>query len=142
MTIPEVEMNLVENLLKQLTSKFGQDSPLNTYSGKVLDYLEITIDYRNNGKVKFSMQEYINILLEEVPFEMDGTAKTLATNHLFNVNTKKLTEAKAQLFHHIVVDLIYFCRKTRQDIQTAVAFLRTWVKSPDKDDYKKSNTIY
>jgi len=34
---------------------------------KVCEYLGITIDYRQIGKVKFSMEEYINKLLEEAP---------------------------------------------------------------------------
>ena len=33
--------------------------------------------------------------------------------------------------------LLYLCRHTRQDIQTAVTFLCTRVKEPDEDDYKK-----
>jgi len=41
------------------------------------------------------------------------------------------------LFHHIVMKLLYLCRRTRQDIQTAVAFLCTRVKELDEDDYKK-----
>jgi len=45
---------------------------------------------------------------------MDGTTKTLAANHLFNVNdgAKKLTEERAQLLHHIVAKLLYLCRRT------------------------------
>ena len=85
------------------------------------------------------MKEYVEKLLQETPYDMEGNARTPAAIHLFNVNdgAEKLTEDKAQLFHHIVAKLLYLCRRTRQDIQTAVAFLCTRVKSPDKDDYKK-----
>jgi len=48
-----------------------------------------------------------------------------------------LDEDKAQLFHHLVAKLLYLSRRSRQDIQTAVAFLCTRVQSPDMDDYKK-----
>jgi len=48
-----------------------------------------------------------------------------------------LDEDKAQLFHHLVAKLLYLSRRSRQDIQTAVAFLCTRVQSPDTDDYKK-----
>jgi len=70
---------------------------------------------------------------------MEGNARTPAAIHLFNTNdgADKLSEDKAQLFHHIVAKLLYLCRRTRQDIQTAMAFLCTRVKNPDKDDYKK-----
>jgi len=130
----------VEDILKQLTLKFGQDGPLTTNRGKVLDYLGMTIHYQVKGKVKFSMLEYINKLLEKVPHDMDGTAKTPAAKNLFNINdgAKKLTEERAQLFHHIVAKLLYLCRITQQDIQMAIAFLCTRVKRPDEYYDKKS----
>jgi len=85
------------------------------------------------------MEDYIKKILEEAPHDMNGTAKTPAASHLFNTNdrAKKLSEEKAQLFHHIVTKLLYLCRRTRQDIQTTIAFLCTRVKEPDEDDYKK-----
>jgi len=47
---------------------------------------------------------------------MNGTAMTLAANHLFNVNdvVKKLTYNKAEQFHHMVTKLPYLCRRTHQ----------------------------
>ena len=69
------------------------------------------------------MQDCIKKLLEESPCDMDGTANTPATNHLFNMNdnTRKLIKEKAQLSHHLVPKLLYLCRMTRHEIQTAVA---------------------
>ena len=52
-----------------------------------------------------------------------------------------MPENKAQLFHHLVAILLYLCRCTRQDIQTAVPFLCTRVKEPDEDDYKKLTKV-
>jgi len=59
---------------------------------------------------------------------MQGKAKTPASNHLFNTNpeNKKLREAHWQLFH-LVAELLYLSKGTRQDIQMAVAFLCTRV---------------
>lgn len=88
------------------------------------------------------MFQYINKLIDELPDIMVWTAKTPATSQLFPINQDctKLTEKKAQLFHHLVTKLLYLCRCTRQDIQTAVAFLCTRVKNPDTDDYKNAHT--
>jgi len=104
--------------------KFGRDSPLTTKRGKVLEYLGMTFDYRQKRKVKISMKEFIKKLLEEVPPDMDQTARTPAANHLFNVNkgAKILSCNKSELFHHIVTKLLHLCRQTCQDIQTAVDF--------------------
>jgi len=136
--ISHADKNVVENILKKLNDKFGQESPLTTCRGKVLEYLGMKIDHRQKGKVKFSMYEYIKKMLEELPTNMEGLATTPASSHLFNTNPgcKKLCEEKGQLFHHLVAKLLYLSKRTRQDIQTAVAFQCTRVREPDTDDYK------
>jgi len=101
------------------------------------------IDYRKKGVVTFSMKEYIEKMLKETPYDMEGNARTPTAIHLLNTNdgADKLSEDKAQLFHHIVAKLLYLCRRTRQDIQTAIVFLCTRVKNPDEDDYKKLTRV-
>ena len=44
---------------KKLNDKFGQESPLPTCWGKVLEYLGIKINYRQQGKVKLTMYDYV-----------------------------------------------------------------------------------
>jgi len=84
--------------------------------------------------------------LEEVPYDMNRTAKTPAANHLFNVNDRaiKLQKDKADFFHYLVAKLLYLCRRTQQDIQTDVAFLCTRVKIQMRMTIKSSQgyTIY
>ena len=122
--ISHVEAKVVEVVIMKLTSKFRKDSPLGTSQLKVLKYLGMTIDYATKDKLKISMYKYIYKMLAELPSDMNGLAKTPAATHLFNVNpeAKKLSEEKGQLFHHLVAKLLYLCRRTRQDIKTAVAF--------------------
>ena len=43
----------------------------------------------------------------------------------------------ADAFHHTVYQLLFAANRARQDIQTAVSFLTTQVKAPDKDDWGK-----
>jgi len=66
-----------------------------------------------------------------------------AATHLFEVNESglKFKTSEAELFHHNVAKLLLLCKHERPDIQRAVAFLYTWVKSPDQDDYKKLTQI-
>jgi hypothetical protein len=65
--------------------------------------------------------------------------------HLFTVReeskAKFLPEAQAQAFHHTVAQLLFLCKRTRRDIQTAVSFLTTCVKGPDKDDWGKLKCV-
>jgi len=60
------------------------------------------------------MYEYIENLLSELTSDMNGSAKTPASGHLFNVNpeSKKLPKTTAQLFHHLVAKLLYLSRCT------------------------------
>jgi len=88
----------------------------------------------------------MNILkktLEELPMNIEGLATTPASSYLFNTDPgcKKLCEEEGQLFHHLVAKLLYLSKQTRQDIQTAVAFLCTRVREPDTDDYKKLTEV-
>ena len=50
--ISNVDKIVVEDILKKLNKKFGQESPLTTSRRKVLDYLG-KINYRQKGRVKF-----------------------------------------------------------------------------------------
>ena len=50
---------------------------------------------------------------------------------------RKLNEELADAFHHTVYQLLFAANRARRDIQTAVSFLTTQVKAPDKDDWGK-----
>jgi len=101
------------------------------------------IDYKEKGKVIFSMYDYINKMIKELPHDTERVSKTPAANHQFMTNkmSKALSENEAQLFHHLVEKLLYLCQCTRKDIQTAVAFLCMRIIKPDIDDYKKLTDV-
>jgi hypothetical protein len=138
--ISHADPKVVNGVLDQLQGRYGKESPLTVTRGKVHNYLGMTIDYSEDGKVHFTMFDYIMNMLVDLPADMDGEAATPASAHLFQVNEKdpeKLDEDLAQLYHHNVAKLLFLSRRARPDIQTLVAFLCTRVKAPDTDDYKK-----
>ena len=67
------------------------------------------------------------------------TAKTPASEHLFKMHEdiQVLLEKQVAIFHTFVVKNLFASKHTQPDISVAVAFLCTWVKNPDKDDWKK-----
>ena len=103
------------------------------------DYLGMQIDLSKDGLVQILMREYITKILDEIPDEFDGEATTPAANHLRKVDDGciKLSEEREEFFHHNVAKLLFLSKRARFDIQIAISFLTTRVKSPDEDDYKK-----
>ena len=137
--ISHTDPKAVDQVIGLLCNEFGQEGPLTITRGKMHDYLGMTLDFSIPQKVQIQMYEFIDKMLADLPTDMDGTARTPAADHLFTVNPtpKSLPEETAILFHHNVAKLLFLCKRARPDLQTAVAFLCTRVKTPDEDDYKK-----
>ena len=91
----------MEDIIAQLNANIGKESLLSTTLVKVLEYLGMTLDYSTKGKVKVSMYITSKILFKLLS-EINGSTKTSAATHLFNINleTKKNQKATLQLFHH------------------------------------------
>jgi hypothetical protein len=137
--ISHISSDVVTSMIEMVESEFGKEAPLTVTRGKVHIYLGMTIDYSTDGKVRFSMIDYIKDILDELPGDMDGENTTPAANFLFDVDDdcENLDAETAEFFHHNTAKLLFLCKRARPDIQTAVAFLCTRVKQPDTDDYKK-----
>jgi hypothetical protein len=88
---------------------------------------------------------YLKNVIEQLPEEISGRALSPAAEHLFAVRDKSkarvLEEERASAFHHTVAQLLFMCTRARRDIQTAVAYLTTRVKSPNKDDWGKLKRV-
>ena len=127
-------------MISKLELRYGKEAPLSITRGYIHEYLGMKIDFSEKGKVKFSMPEYIDRMIEDTPDELlKGPASTPAANHLFQVNpdAKKLDTSSAIIFHHLIAQLLYLGKRTRPDVLTAVSFLCTRVQNPDMDDWKK-----
>lgn len=143
--ISHVDPAVVTEIIELLKEEYGKESELSIHRGKVHKYLGMTLNYSIDGKVMIVMKDYIEEMLAGLPKEMSGIlAVSPAANHLFIVDDKnpvKLNEEMAVIFHHNTAKLLFLCKRARPDIQTAVAFLTTRVKSPDEDDYRKLGRV-
>ena len=104
--------------------------------GKKHDYLAMSFNYSKQGAVVICMKKYIEKMLQEFPCpnEIKGNAKTPAGEHLFKVNKKGeyIGDVKAEVYHTTVAKALFLCKRSRLDIQLAVAFLGTRVQTPDE----------
>ena len=137
--ISHVDAAVNTEVIEMINKEFGKEAPLTVNRGKIHDYLGMTLDFTEDGKVKIKMLDYVEKMLAETPKEMDGKAPTPAANHLFDVDEDSplLEEARAQVFHTFVAKTLFLCKRARPDLQTAVAFLTTRVREPTEDDNKK-----
>jgi hypothetical protein len=139
---PSVLTRMTEWLKSTYERLFDDGSGGMTISrGKINDYLGMTLDFTVPRKVKITMIDYVKdmMLLFFDHDKSDSTAKTPAAEHLFRVNnaSTSLTQEAATIFHNFVAQCLFLTKRARPDISTAVAFLTTRVKGPDKDDWKK-----
>jgi hypothetical protein len=137
--ISHVDQSVLDVVAQSLSDRYGKHKPLTVHRGPVHDYLGMTIDYSEAGKVKFIQKDYVEGILDEAPTDFDGTATSPAANHLFKVNddAEKLDDEQAATFHRLTAKILYLCKRSRPDFQTAVSFLTTRVTHPDIDDWNK-----
>jgi hypothetical protein len=118
---------------------------LSMHMGSKHDYLGVDLEFNDYGTLDVLMVNYLKSVIAEFPEMITGKAAMPAANHLFTVRDKKegraLKEEKALVFHHTVAQLLFMSTRARRDIQMAVAFLTTRVKSPDNDDWRKLKRV-
>ena len=106
--------------------------------GNKHDYLEMDFKFMDNRSLEVSMFQYLDGTIDEFSELITGKSATPAADHLFSVRdtdeAKYLLGEKAIAFHHTTAQLLFLSLRARRDIQTAVSFLTTRVKKPDKDN--------
>ena len=123
-----------------LENKYGEHGKVKIHHGKIHDYLGMTFDYSQKGKVIIDMISYIEDMLEEFPknFQKNETAMMAAAENLFaKGHGKKLNKEHANIFHRIIAKGLFICKRARLDIQLTIAGLCTRVKEPDESDWSK-----
>ena len=133
----------IETLREEYESVFEDGSGnLKVQRGKVLKYLGMTLDFTTAGQVKVSMFDYVDDLLRDykkaAPEEHE-TKSSAAPRNVFVVGNdcEKLDKKKAEQFHHLVAKTLFVTKRARPDTGTAVSFISTRVRAPDKQDWTK-----
>jgi hypothetical protein len=110
--------------------------------GNIHNYLGMTLDYTVRGQVKITMFDYVEEILpafDKAEPKGGGTKTSTAPDSLFKVDEScaKLAQKKDVEFHNLVAKTLYATKRARPDTCTAIAFLTTRVREPDKDDWTK-----
>jgi hypothetical protein len=75
--ILHVSTKVVDDLITNLDSKFGKETPLSKSRGKVHDYLGMTLDFSVPGQVTVTMIDYIKMICMDLPKDMVGKCSEL-----------------------------------------------------------------
>jgi Zn-finger protein len=136
---------MIKWLRQEYESIFEDGSGQMTVSrGKVHKYLGMTLDYTVRGQVKITMINYVDEILtafDKADPKGGGTKTSAAFENLFRIDEdcEKLQPNKAVEFHNLVAKTLYATKRaTRPDTCTAIAFLTTRVRAPDKDDWDQA----
>jgi len=76
--VSHIDTRVVDGVLKQINDAYGKEVPITITRGKVHDYLGMTLDFSDEGKVKITLYNYIKKMLAELPPDMTGEAPTPA----------------------------------------------------------------
>ena len=105
--ISHPDPDVVSKIIQILESIYG---PISIERGNKLTYLGMDLDFLSPGELGVSMIPYLQEVVDEFPEDIQSKkAKTPAANHLFDVNdsAEKLTKEKADVFHHVVAQLLW-----------------------------------
>ena len=133
----------IEELRQEYESIFEDGSgEMKVSRGKVHKYLGMTIDFSVKGQCKISMFDYIEEILkafEKVAPKETGTKSSAAPKDLFALDEscEKLPKDRAEHFHSLVAKVLFATKRARPDTGTAVSYLTTRVREPDRQDWHK-----
>jgi hypothetical protein len=130
--ISHMKQSVIDSVFDDLNKEFGTTrKPLAATTGMIHDYLGITIDYSERGKVMFTMHDYLEDIVDEMPDDMNGTAPTPASDNLFDVDEDSiaLNKKESDFFHRTTARLLFAAKRARPDLKVAVAYLCTRAKA-------------
>jgi hypothetical protein len=117
-----------------LGSEYGE---LSVESGKMVTYLGMVLETKENGDIELRMDGCIQSVLGSFEeYKSIRKCTTPATISLFKVGSpgELLCEKDKSRFHTTVARLLYLSKRTRPDIQLPVLYLCTRVREPTRDD--------
>eukprot|EP00804_Cyclotella_cryptica_P016676 CCRYP_001992-RA/>CCRYP_001992-RA protein AED:0.42 eAED:0.42 QI:0/-1/0/1/-1/1/1/0/137 len=108
-------------------------------------YLGMNLDFTEPGVFQVDMSQYVKEILTDFPKKIKESSPMPHSDSLFTVKEEDeatlLPEEQAIQFHRTTAQLLFLSTRARKDIQTAVLFLTTRVKQPDRDDWRKIRKV-
>ena len=102
----------------------------------MVNYLGMSIDFTHPGEARLTMAGYIDEIL--TTSGVTGTARTPASDTLFELDESEFVEENVRAwFHRVVAQLLYLAKRTRPECLTGVSYLATRVTRCTVRDVEK-----
>ena len=126
-----------------MEEKFGK---MKVSRGKKHTFVGMDFTLIGGGKVEILMKSYIEECIDtfkNVYGVLEGRAPTPGKYNLFEINENetKLGEEKADIFHQIVLKLLFVSKRARLDIEVVISFLCTRVDKSTMEDWLKLSRL-
>ena len=132
-----------DRVLKALTDVIEKEiGTITITTGNTHHFLGMNLTFHNDGTVTI-MSEYVIETLQAFPDKLRQAVASPARPDLFSVDhsSSLLPLEKSELFHIIVMKLMWVSQRCRLDINTAIAFLSTRVSQPTEQDWLKLKRV-
>ena len=138
--VSHVDPEAVTKVVNKLKKHFGE---LKTTRGKTHTFLGINFTITEQRTVELEMIDQLKEAIESFGEVISTTAVTPAKSYLFSVrdDAEKLDKEKSEIFHTDVAKLLYIMKRTRPDLEPAIAFLSTRVSCSTVDDWNKLKRV-
>ena len=99
---------------KWLNKSYGKLGEVKTTRGKEHDFLGMTFDFHEKGKVRINMKDYILKMLEEFPVKLsenDAAKMPDGSKLMEKGNSKPLDKERAKVFHTTVAQGLFVSKR-------------------------------
>ena len=134
--VSHVDDKVNDMIVDKVEEKFGK---LARSKGKKHTFLGMDIEFIGNGKLTIATPQHIEEAIEKFGEDLSTDAVNPAKSKLFTVTTDSmpLSEPKADTYHSVTATVLWLCKRSRPDLETAVSFLCTRVQAPTLEDWGK-----
>ena len=130
-----VDEKVVDDVILLMESEFGK---MDVKKGDIHNFLGIGIEYLRDGRAKMEMTTNLKKAVEIFGEELTPVT-TPAKNDLMGRDEKspKVSEERRNIFHSVVMLILYVALRTRRDLHPTSAVLSARVNDTTEEDYKK-----
>ena len=126
---------------KWLNKKYGEQSPVTSHRGKVHDYLGMTLNFSEKGKVIIDVTDYAKSMLQtfSIKFTDQDKVDYPSKEDLLEVDqdSPELDKTRHDEYRSTVAKALFMGKRARPDLAFTISFLCTRTRNPTEQDWTK-----